>query len=194
MSLTATSPAATAEVREGLDPRQQEAIRLLASGMSVPRLVEKLDISRSTLIRWRAKPEALAYLEALQFDRDMAAASVLKTIEDIAPKAVGVLDELVNDLSEETPAHVRLNAAKDVLDRAGYQPVSKSQQHIVVTHATADDIAGFKARGREILANKKLIQPIDIIAEIQVDESLSSESSNPNSVDVDDDRDDRDTS
>jgi hypothetical protein len=50
---------------------------------------------------------------------------VLEYLKENASIAASVIMELVQN--EETPAAVRLGASKDVLDRAGYKPIERTQ-------------------------------------------------------------------
>lgn len=51
--------------------------------------------------------------------------NVLEYLKENASIAASVIMELVQN--EETPAAVRLGASKDVLDRAGYKPIERTQ-------------------------------------------------------------------
>lgn len=51
--------------------------------------------------------------------------NVLEYLKENASIAASVIMDLVQN--EETPAAVRLGASKDVLDRAGYKPIERTQ-------------------------------------------------------------------
>ena len=48
-----------------MEPQQQQALTLLASGKSVDEISETLDIHRTTLWRWRKNPEFIARFNQL---------------------------------------------------------------------------------------------------------------------------------
>lgn len=73
-------------------------------------------------------------------ERSMASENLTKPnireyIENHADRAVSVVLELMESAENET---VRLNSAKDVLDRAGYSPVEKSLS--VTANMNAEDL------------------------------------------------------
>ena len=61
--------------------------------------------------------------EALKVLAESRKQKVTQFIEESSPRASQVLHEVMD--SEDTPAIVRVTAAKDILDRAGFKPVDK---------------------------------------------------------------------
>ena len=76
------------------------------------------DRSRLTVARWLREPKVQMAIQA----------EVQQRLAGGAMKALGTLTELANDPNQD--AKIRVQAAKDVLDRAGYKP-----EHM---HVTAD--------------------------------------------------------
>ena len=58
-------------------------------------------------------------------NQNLKKVDVLAYIKENASIAASVIMDLVQN--EETPAAVRLGASKDVLDRAGYKPIERTQ-------------------------------------------------------------------
>ena len=85
-------------------------------------------------------------LELLRGARDSDVIDVAKQIKEMAPKALKVLENILED--ELAPAPTKLATAKDVLDRGGYG----ASKHISFTgamgHFTAQDIEEIKDRAK----------------------------------------------
>ncbi len=102
-----------------------------------PKLTKKQkDFCDDYLIHWVwARAAKKAYEIKSTKNRDVTAANLAKynlgkaNIQEYlkwnAQKAASVIMELVTN--KKTPAHVRLQASKDVLDRAWYKPIERVQ-------------------------------------------------------------------
>jgi hypothetical protein len=78
--------------------------------------------------------------------RDLDAVDVSKEIRDLAPKAVRILDDLMDS---ELP-NIKLGAAKDILDRAGHAAIKTIRTENLHAHFTAEEIADMKIRAKEV--------------------------------------------
>ena len=61
----------------------------------------------------------------------------------LAPDAIEAIQQIM--MNEELPANVRLSAAKDVLDRAGYAAPKQVNVSNTTLNLTGDDLEGLKA-------------------------------------------------
>lgn len=78
--------------------------------------------------------------------RDIDAVDISQEIKALAPAAVKVLEELMdNDLP-----NIKLKAAQDVLDRAGFAAVKTIQTANIHAHLTREDIDDIKKRAKDI--------------------------------------------
>ena len=84
---------------------------MLDAKMSDKRIVHELNISEKTLYRWKREPEFIAEYESRMRDLFQSAA------------AAAYQTEL--DLLENGSDTVRMQAAKDILDRAGFKAADK---------------------------------------------------------------------
>ena len=109
---------ATAHRRGG---QRTRAAELLAEGLSHVEVAEALGVSRTTGWRLAQEPEVRSAVKTI---RDARAGAAALRIEHVAARAVRVLDELLDDC--EAPAAVRLRAACELLDRAGYGHAERS--------------------------------------------------------------------
>jgi hypothetical protein len=85
-------------------------------------------------------------LEMMRGARDSEAIDVAKQIKEMAPKALKVLEGILED--ELVPAPTRLATAKDVLDRGGYGASRQIDIRGAVGYFTAQDIEEIKDRAR----------------------------------------------
>ena len=97
-------------VPEGLTSQQQQAAALLASGMAVKEVAERLDVHRSTLWHWRQLETFQAYLNALRKEAAQDAAGGLIALQRDA------LETISRVMAEGSDASA-LKAACYVLDQ-----------------------------------------------------------------------------
>ncbi len=98
-----------------LNSKQRKCIELLAIGRNNQKeIAEELSVTEATICNWKKNDEFMAaYTETLK-----------DNMKSVAAKAFHTEIKLLNARSEM----VRLMAAKDILDRAGFKP--KDQQEI----------------------------------------------------------------
>lgn len=106
-----------------LQDRHHEIIRLIVLGLKNAEVARRLGIDKQTVSNVRNTPlvqERLAYLRA---GRDSSTVDVRKRIEQIAPKAIDLLEHVIDgDVETDVKASDQVRAAIDVLDRAGHKP------------------------------------------------------------------------
>jgi len=122
-----------------------EVIRLSLIGMKPVDIANHLNITPQMVGYTLRSPLAIRQLDCLKAERDLDAIDVAKEIKNLAPKAVQVLEELLDD----SLPNIKLAAAKDVLDRAGHAAV-KVIKADVGHHFSADEIAEIRNNARSI--------------------------------------------
>lgn len=85
-------------------------------------------------------------MDNMRASRDVQAVDISVEIKNLAPKAVEVLEDL---LDCELP-NIRLKAAADVLDRAGYAAVRTIRTDNVHVHFTPSEIEEIKKNAKEV--------------------------------------------
>lgn len=92
-----------------LNSKQRKCVELMAAGGSTQReIAERLHVTEATICNWKKNGEFMAeYASALK-----------NSMREVAAKAFCVEKALLKARSES----VRLMAAKDILDRAGFKP------------------------------------------------------------------------
>lgn len=101
--------------------QRARAAELIAEGASSVEVAAALNVSRTTAWRLAQEPEVVVAVKSI---RDARANTAALRIEHFASRAAQVLGELVDD--REVPPVVRLRAACELLDRAGYGHVERS--------------------------------------------------------------------
>ena len=120
-----------------LNSKQKKCIKMLVSGdMSQNEIAKALGVNPGTISDWKKKEE---------FWEEYNRANKI-VINSIVPKAVQTVKSLLNADSEQ----VRLAAAKDVLDRAGYKAQDDIKLNANITSEKLADV--FKQIGGEGLA------------------------------------------
>ena len=97
-----------------LKAKQAAAAELMIEGLEDSEIAERLGLGRTTVWRWRHKPE-VATVVAQARNRRME--ENRRRLDELVIKAMDVFGELIAD--ENTPPAIRLKAASEVLDRAG---------------------------------------------------------------------------
>jgi len=117
-----------------LNGKQKKCIEMLVSGdMSQNEIAKALGVNPGTISDWKKKEE---------FREEYSRANKI-VINSIVPKAVQTVSSLLNADSEQ----VRLAAAKDVLDRAGYKAQDDIKLNANITSEKLADV--FKQVGGE---------------------------------------------
>ncbi len=121
-----------------------EICRLSLAGMHNVDIARHLGISEVTVSTTLNSEIVKRKMAVLQGARDMDAVSIAKRIQELAPKAVDVL----NDLLDSQVEAIQLRSAVDVLDRAGHGAVKKELS--LTGHLSKDDIDQIKNRAKEV--------------------------------------------
>lgn len=117
-----------------LNKKQKKCIELMVSGdMSQNEIAKTIGVIPGTISDWKKKDE---------FREEYERANKI-VINSIVPKAVQTVKSLLNADSEQ----VRLAAAKDVLDRAGYKAQDDIKLNANITSEKLADV--FKQVGGE---------------------------------------------
>ena len=117
-----------------LNKKQKKCIELMVSGdMSQNEIAKTIGVIPGTISDWKKKDE---------FREEYNRANKI-VINSIVPKAVQTVKSLLNADSEQ----VRLAAAKDVLDRAGYKAQDDIKLNANITSEKLADV--FKQVGGE---------------------------------------------
>lgn len=128
--------------------RHHEIARRLLLGQGNTEIASALGITPQMISVVRNSTCVREKLATMSGARDMDSVDLAKEIRELAPKALKVLEEIMVDTN--APKHVRLSAARDALDRAGYAPVKKvdvNSAHIVLD---AEAIEAMKKRAYEV--------------------------------------------
>jgi predicted transcriptional regulator len=123
-----------------------EVCRLALIGMKQVDIATHLGVSPVMVSYTLRSPIVQRQLNQLKAVRDIDAIDVAKEIQALAPRAVRVLDELMDS---ELP-NIKLKAATDILDRAGHAAVRTLRTENIHAHFTADEISDIKKRAREV--------------------------------------------
>jgi hypothetical protein len=122
-----------------------EIMRLLAMGLKRPDIARMLGVSTVTVTNVQNSPICADHLQGLRDKRDDSAVEMTAAIKELAPLAVAKLEEVM----QCGLPNIELSAAKDILDRAGYTPITRVRTENYNLHFTAEEIAGIKQRAKE---------------------------------------------
>lgn len=100
-----------------LNDKQVKAIGYMIQGLKQKEVAEKAGVAVRTLRNWLSNDE---FMEEYQKQQNIL-------FQALAGEAFNTLADLMRNSSSDT---VRLNAAKDILSRAGYDATAKSKTEI----------------------------------------------------------------
>ena len=140
-----------------------EVCRLALIGMKQVDIATHLGVSPVMVSYTLRSPIVKRQLAQLHAVRDLEAIDVANEIKNLAPKAVEILEDLMNSENENT----KFKAATDVLDRAGHAAVKTLRTENIHAHFTNDEIADIKKRAKEVGLLTDTIYDAEVIEQAQ---------------------------
>ena len=126
-----------------LNEKHHEILRLAMLGYSNVEIAERLSCTPATVSVVRNSGLGRQQASLLKAEAYHSAFETAKRIRELAPDAIEAIQQIM--MNEELPANVRLSAAKDVLDRAGYAAPKQVNVSSTTLNLTGDDLEGLKA-------------------------------------------------
>jgi transposase len=130
-----------------IEARHLEAVKLLTLGKSYQDVANALHITKQTLYLWRQAPE---FIEEMARATGQIREEVRNIIDTQAVQSANTLVALRDGAESEK---VKLDAAKDLLDRAGFKPTERIavQTQVGVTPELAQLIKGILAESKGVV-------------------------------------------
>jgi hypothetical protein len=145
----------------------REMVRLLVSGWKEVDIARHLGVSVQTIVNAKNSPVIQRQIAVMRGARDAEALDVAIEIKNLAPKALAVLEELMENSPKDA---VRMGCATDILDRAGFGAPKKIE--VATVHLTKDDIEEMRMRMAEAGSPMQTQSAEDIIDAIVVKEAI----------------------
>jgi hypothetical protein len=120
-----------------------EILRRIVLGQKDKDIAESVGCTSATVKYTRESPVVKRKLEIMMGARDSSVLEVRKRIQNLAPLALHKLEEILAD--DKASESVRMKVAQDLLDRAGYDAVTKTMD---LTKFGEDRINEIKKRAR----------------------------------------------
>lgn len=111
-----------------------EIARLITCGLNNQAISHILGITPQTVSNVRNHPMIKQQIEYLKLRRDISTVDVQKTLQEMIPTALQVIEDVMQD--ERAKQTDKLKAAFDVLDRTGHGSIQKREvkdMHLIVT-------------------------------------------------------------
>lgn len=140
-------PRKTWQVTEMWDLHNEIARRILLGQKNVV-IAEALECSPQTISLVRNSPVVQDKLALMQGAADANAVDVSKRIQEMAPEALDVLQEVLR-AKEEASMALRAKVAESILDRAGHSAVRTVRTEGIHAHLSSDDLQKIKERAIE---------------------------------------------
>lgn len=123
-----------------------EVLRRLVLGQKSIEIARDLAITPAVVSYVKNSEVGRRQLSLMRAAADVSVVNITGRIKEIASEAVRVMEAA---LSEDHPMGIRLKAATDVLDRAGYAAPKVLRTENYHAHFGAEDIEEIKKRARE---------------------------------------------
>jgi hypothetical protein len=144
--------------------RHREIIRRLALGQKNTEIAKALGITTVSVSQVKNSPIVQEKLNTMLDKMDGVAVDVGKRIREMAPKALEVLENVLEDDEDTIPLSIKVKTAHDILDRAGHAAVKTVNANVLHGHFEAEDLAEIK----ELARNSGVV--VDVSAD-EVDEA-----------------------
>ena len=133
----------------------REVVRRILIGQKSVDVAKDLGVTPAMVSYTRNSPIVQRQLAIMEAVRDIDAVDVSKRIKDLAPKAVTMLEEVMDN--ENSPAAVKVKAAVELLKMNGFVPPVRIQGSVLHGHLTMRDIDDMKRRAIEsgVVVNTK---------------------------------------
>ncbi|MCC6491341.1 MAG: hypothetical protein IT364_27875 [Candidatus Hydrogenedentes bacterium] len=146
-----------------LNPVHREIARRSVLGEAVSSIAKALGVTREMVSYTISSPVTREYMRELEAQRDASTVNVGQQLRSLSPKAIGVLTEALDgDMGGRAQDHLRFKAATEVLDRAGYPKLTRSEATVATVHTSIDHI---KRLAEEMRGESKVVdvkfQPLD---------------------------------
>ena len=124
--------------------RHHEITRQVVLGRTNVAIAEAIGCTPQTVSNVRTSPLAKAKIDSMSEQRDSDTISIAARIEQFAPVALELLEQIVTGSVPEASIALRAKIASSHLSRAGYGEVHKA--HILSQHLSREDIERIKTR------------------------------------------------
>lgn len=124
--------------------KHAEIARQVVLGRTNIAIAESIGCTPQTVSNVRNSPLAKAQISDLSEQRDADAVSIAQRIEEFAPVALELLEEIISGNIPEASIALRAKVASSHMSRAGYGEVHKA--HILSQHLSREDIERIKMR------------------------------------------------
>lgn len=153
----------TFEVSE-MKELHHEIVRLHVAGTSNKDIAKALSVSEQMVSYTLNSKIVQGKIDLMRASRDADIIDLTREIRGKAPKALKLLEDIIDDHGEKHGMALAARTAENWMNRAGYTPVQKAQ--LAVAHFTAEEIADLK---EEAMKNAKATKVIDMRIEEEKD-------------------------
>ncbi len=127
---------------KSLNARHHRILQLSLLGYSHKQIAESLGCTPATVSTVVNSGLGRAQSALLRAEADFNAVETAKEIRALAPRAIKLISDVLED--ESVSAAVRLRAAQDALDRAGFAPVKTTNVNQVSVSLSSSDLDTLK--------------------------------------------------
>jgi hypothetical protein len=135
----------------------KEVARRLALGQKNVTIATAVGMTPMAISNIKNSPVTQEYVANLQGVRNSDAVDILANIREMAPRALKLLDDIIQGKDAEASPALKANVAKDILDRAGYSAVKNLNVRSVHAIVSPADLEAIKKRALEIAEGNQVV-------------------------------------
>ena len=129
-----------------LGEAHREIIRMHTLGAAIHEIAEEMGCSRHHVRYVLNSPLAMEMRKELQQRRDDECVDVTARLAKLCPKAMDVMEGVLDGEVEGASLSLRVRVCESILDRAGFGKITKTQNQNLNASLTAEDILNLQRR------------------------------------------------
>jgi len=134
---------------EELSERHREIIRLYMMGVGVQEIAAKMGCGRHHVRYVVNSPLGIMMRKELTERMDESVTDVTAKLAALCPKAVELMDGVLDGEYDTASISLRVRVAESILDRTGFGKVTKTQNQNLNASLSAEDILNLQKAARE---------------------------------------------
>ena len=126
-----------------------EIVRLLVMNLKPKEICDILGVSQAMVSYTRNSKVVKDHLAIMRSARDADTIDIARHIQKVTPKALQLLEDIIDDHGETLPMSLAAKTAESWVDRAGHGAIKTLKVAGAVAHFTAEEIMNLKDAANE---------------------------------------------
>jgi DNA-binding transcriptional MerR regulator len=141
-----------------IQQHHRRILELRALGLQISDIAREVGMTPQQVGNVVNSPISRKRLSEMQSAQEQRSIEARGRLQEMMPRAIEVLNDILEDPEQIIPIHTRLKAATEVLSRGGVGPESVIKGEVIHAHLTLDEIEQIKARAKETLGQIRMAE------------------------------------